>query len=171
MFRWVGMPSPKEIVSPALSTSACEMMLVLRERLQCVEQLLAKPLFMLVWQRVAEVLNAFFYEQVILENSFNEGGAFQINFDITRNLFPLFGQYTQKPEAYFKDVKEACQVLTMNTGSALLLKDVLYCALHDPKSDPNVMPSDPIACLQEQGLYKLLPEQVEHLLRRRLDLS
>jgi len=47
----------------------------------------------------------------------------------------------------------------------------LYCALHDPKSDPNVMPSDPIACLQEQGLYKLLPEQVEHLLRRRLDLS
>jgi len=64
MFRWVGMPSPKEIVSPALSTSACEMMLVLRERLQRVEQLLAKPLFMLVWQRVAEVLNAFFYEQV-----------------------------------------------------------------------------------------------------------
>ena len=68
-------------------------------------------------------------------------------------------------------VKEACQVLTMNTGSALLLKDVLYRALHDPKSDPNEMTSDPVACLQEQGIYKLLPEQVELLLRRRLDLS
>ena len=43
------------------------------------------------------------YLQVILQNHFNEGGAMQLNFDMTRNLFPLFGQYTQKPENYFKE--------------------------------------------------------------------
>ena len=63
-FRWVGMPSPKELISPALSVTACEMMLVLRERLQHIEQLLAKQLFTTVWQKVAEVLNTFFYEEV-----------------------------------------------------------------------------------------------------------
>ena len=39
---------------------------------------------------------------MILANHFNEGGASQLNFDMTRNLFPLFGQYTNRPESYFK---------------------------------------------------------------------
>jgi len=41
--------------------------------------------------------------QVILRNSFNEGGAVQLQFDMTRNLFTLFAAYTTKPENYFKE--------------------------------------------------------------------
>lgn len=40
-------------------------------------------------------------EDVILENTFNEGGAQQLHFDVRRNLLPLFSQYTSKPDAYF----------------------------------------------------------------------
>ena len=40
--------------------------------------------------------------QIILSNHFNDGGAMQINFDITRNLIPLFGDFTTNPEAYFR---------------------------------------------------------------------
>jgi RINT-1 / TIP-1 family len=41
--------------------------------------------------------------QVIRNNHFNEGGAAQLQFDMTRNLFPLFGAYTAKPENFFKE--------------------------------------------------------------------
>ena len=40
---------------------------------------------------------------MILENRFNEGGAAQLQFDMLRNLFPLFAQYTHKPDSYFKE--------------------------------------------------------------------
>lgn len=36
-------------------------------------------------------------------NIFNEGGAAQFNFDMTRNMFPLFAEYTQRPENHFKE--------------------------------------------------------------------
>lgn len=48
------------------------------------------------------LLFQFIYEEVILQNHFNEGGALQLQFDMTRNLFPLFGQYTAHPESYFQ---------------------------------------------------------------------
>ena len=41
--------------------------------------------------------------QVVLQNRFNEGGAIQLQFDMTRNLFPLFGEYTHKPESYLRE--------------------------------------------------------------------
>ena len=41
--------------------------------------------------------------QLILANHFNESGGAQLQFDMSRNLFPLFGQYTAKPENYFKE--------------------------------------------------------------------
>jgi len=41
--------------------------------------------------------------QLILANKFNEGGAMQLQFDMTRNVFPLFAAYSAKPENYFKE--------------------------------------------------------------------
>lgn len=40
--------------------------------------------------------------QVILANHFSDGGAAQLHFDMSRNLFPLFGQYCKRPENFFK---------------------------------------------------------------------
>ena len=39
---------------------------------------------------------------MILTSHFSEGGAVQLQFDMTHNLFPLFREYTQ-PEAYFRE--------------------------------------------------------------------
>jgi hypothetical protein len=44
----------------------------------------------------------FIYEEVILQNNFNEGGAAQLQYDMTRNMFPLFAQFTQKPDVHFR---------------------------------------------------------------------
>lgn len=40
--------------------------------------------------------------QIIMANHFNEGGAAQLQFDMSRNLFPLFSHYCKRPENYFK---------------------------------------------------------------------
>lgn len=37
----------------------------------------------------------------MLVNHFNSGGAEQLQYDILRNLFPLFGLYISKPESFF----------------------------------------------------------------------
>lgn len=45
----------------------------------------------------------FSFWQIILQCHFNEGGAAQLQFDLTKNLFTLFLEYTQKPENFFKE--------------------------------------------------------------------
>ncbi|KAL8616926.1 hypothetical protein ACOMHN_041845 [Nucella lapillus] len=169
---WLVHPSHKDLMSSmGLSPSACEMLLVLKGHLGHVGDLLSRPLFTKFWQRLAARLNTFLLNEVILTNHFSEGGAFQLQFDMTRNLFPVFGEFTQKPEGYFRDVKEACTLLTLKTGSAILLKEVLYSALHEPSQDPNVKQTDPKAALHEVGVFALTPEQAETVLSLRANLS
>lgn len=62
-------------------------------------------------------------------------------------------------------------MLTLSAGSALLIKEVIYRALHDPHSVTNARPTDPIAALHDIGIYKLTLEEVETLLSLRIDLS
>lgn len=99
--------------------------------------------------------------QLILYNHFNEGGAAQLQFDMTRNLFPLFGHYCKRPENFFKHVKEACIILTLNVGAALLLQDLLreaeeIIALESQQPSPE-------AALNELGVFRLTPYDVSIL--------
>ncbi|XP_004635050.1 RAD50-interacting protein 1 [Octodon degus] len=156
--RWLSLPSQSEQAVMSLSSSACPFLLTLRDRLLQLEQQLCFSLFKMFWQMLVEKLDVYIYQEVILANHFNEGGAAQLQFDMTRNLFPLFSHYCKRPENYFKHVKEACLVLNLNVGSALLLKDVLQSASGQPSAT---------AALNEVGIYKLAQGDVEILLNLR----
>ncbi|XP_003469848.1 RAD50-interacting protein 1 [Cavia porcellus] len=156
--RWLSLPSQSEQAVMSLSSSACPFLLTLRDRLLQLEQQLCFSLFQMFWQQLVEKLDVHIYQEVILANHFNEGGAAQLQFDMTRNLFPLFSHYCKRPENYFKHVKEACVVLNLNVGSALLLKDVLQSASGQPPAT---------AALNEVGIYKLAQRDVEILLNLR----
>jgi len=65
-------------------------------------------------------------------------------------------------------VKEACTVLTLGAGSALLLKEILHNALHKSQHVPL---TDPVAALHDIGVYKTQLEDVELLLSLRVDLT
>jgi len=65
-------------------------------------------------------------------------------------------------------VKEACTVLTLSSGSALLMKEILYNALHESALAPQ---TDPVAALHDIGVYKTQLEDVELLLSLRVDLA
>uniref|UniRef100_A0A8C3X8B3 RAD50-interacting protein 1 n=1 Tax=Catagonus wagneri TaxID=51154 RepID=A0A8C3X8B3_9CETA len=156
--RWLSLPSQSEQAVMSLSSSACPLLLTLRDRLLQLEQQLCFSLFKIFWQMLVEKLDIYIYQEIILANHFNEGGAAQLHFDMTRNLFPLFSHYCKRPENYFKHVKEACIVLNLNVGSALLLRDVLQ----SPSGQPPAA-----AALNEVGIYKLAQQDVEILLNLR----
>ncbi|KAM4874353.1 RAD50-interacting protein 1 [Thomomys bottae] len=156
--RWLSLPSQSEQAVMSLSSLACPFLLTLRDHLLQLEQQLCFSLFKTFWQMLVEKLDVYIYQEIILANHFNEGGAAQLQFDMTRNLFPLFSHYCKRPENYFKHVKEACIVLNLNIGSALLLKDVLQSASGQPPAT---------AALNELGIYKLAQQDVEILLNLR----
>ncbi|XP_039289742.1 RAD50-interacting protein 1 [Nilaparvata lugens] len=85
--RWFAMSSPHDEVSPQVTPSACPMFQVLAFKLHQLEQLLSHSLFTAAWKKIATQLNTFILEELILENTFNEGGAAQLQLDMTRNLF------------------------------------------------------------------------------------
>ncbi|XP_022790195.1 RAD50-interacting protein 1-like [Stylophora pistillata] len=101
--KWHTFPSPKDVILLTLSSSACEMLLFLKGRFQILREQLASTIFSVIWKNLAKALNKFIYNEIILECHFNEGGAAQLQFDLTKNLFTLFLEYTQKPENFFKE--------------------------------------------------------------------
>ncbi|XP_051974974.1 RAD50-interacting protein 1-like [Xyrauchen texanus] len=164
--RWISLPSQCDQATMSLSSSACAMMLCLRDHLLQLQQLLCLPLFQMFWQGLAERLDCFIYEDLILYNHFNEGGAAQLQFDMTRNLFPLFGHYCKRPENFFKHIKEACIILTLKVGPALLLCDVLKQDEDEDEALNHQQPS-PESALNELGVYKLAPSDVLILINLR----
>ncbi|XP_069485228.1 RAD50-interacting protein 1 [Ambystoma mexicanum] len=166
--RWLALPSQAEQAVMSLSSTACPMLLMLRDRLLQLEQQLCHSMFQIFWQMLAERLDMYIYQEIILANHFNEGGAAQLQFDMTRNLFPLFSHYCKRPENYFKLIKEACIILNLKVGSALLLRDVLQSASENGNETvlKTKQPSA-TAALNEVGVYKLAQRDVEILFNLR----
>ncbi|XP_061662102.1 RAD50-interacting protein 1 [Syngnathoides biaculeatus] len=157
--RWFSHPSQQDLSATSLSSSACPMMLCVRDSLLNLQQVLSLSLFQLAWQGLAERLDNFLYQEVVLSNNFSDGGAAQLQFDMTRNLFPLFGHYCKRPENFFKHVKEACIILCLNVGSAILLRDLIKessSAENGGDWTGRDEPS-PQSALNELGVYYLAP--------------
>ncbi|XP_071358097.1 RAD50-interacting protein 1 [Trachinotus anak] len=165
--KWLSLPSQHDQSTMSLSSSACPMMLCLRDRLLNLHQVLSLSLFQLAWQGLAERLDNFLYQDVILTNHFSDGGAAQLQFDMTRNLFPLFGHYCKRPENFFKHVKEACIILCLNVGSALLLRDLLKESEEETRDMGGIEDPPPESALNELGVYCLAPCDVLILLKLR----
>ncbi|XP_068573145.1 RAD50-interacting protein 1 [Cebidichthys violaceus] len=165
--RWLSIPPQQDQSTMTLSSSACPMMLCVRDRLLNLHQVLSLSLFQLAWQGLAERLDTILYQDVILSNHFSEGGAAQLQFDMTRNLFPLFGHYCKRPENFFKHVKEACIILCLNVGSAILLRNLLKESEEEGTDWASAGDPRPESALNELGVYCLAACDVLILLNLR----
>ncbi|XP_040031409.2 RAD50-interacting protein 1 [Gasterosteus aculeatus] len=165
--RWLSLPAQQDQSTMTLSSSACPMMLCVRDRLLNLHQVLSFSLFQLAWQGLAERLDHVLYQDVILSNHFSEGGAAQLQFDMTRNLFPLFGHYCKRPENFFKHVKEACLILCLNVGSAILLRNLLKESEEQGTGLASAEDPPPECALNELGVYCLASCDVSILLNLR----
>ena len=66
-------------------------------------------------------------------------------------------------------MKEACILLNLNVGSAILLKELLNTALHRPHRDSGKI-TEVTAALHEAGVFKLTLDQAELIFSKRTNL-
>ena len=78
---------------------------------------------------------------------------------------PLFAVYTARPQHYFRETLEAISLLCLAPGSAILLRQVIHTALHGD----SVTPQDPLAALQDVGVFRLDAEEAELVLSLRVE--
>uniref|UniRef100_A0A0C9RPF7 Rint1_0 protein n=2 Tax=Fopius arisanus TaxID=64838 RepID=A0A0C9RPF7_9HYME len=159
--KWFAMQNKKEVVSLSVTPSGCPMFQELASGLHKLHQILALELFNTAWKNLAGQLDQYLFEEIVLVNRFNVGGAEQLQFDVTRNLFPLFGLYTNKPESYFPLMREACILLNTLLGSALLLMETL-------ENQDETRCSEALA---ELGVHKMNLENALMVLATRTDIS
>lgn len=74
-----------------------------------------------------------------------------------------------QPFSSLHSIKEACNILTLKVGPALLLLEVLKQA-EDEDGALNPEQPSPESALNEMGIYKLAPSDVQILLKLRSNL-
>ncbi|KAK4308919.1 hypothetical protein Pmani_019414 [Petrolisthes manimaculis] len=145
-----------------LSPSICPLLEVLARHLHSLKDSLAPRLFMQLWKIVAHDLDKYVYEEVILETRYSDTGAAQFKFDMTRGLFPIFGEFTQKPQNYFRQVKESSILLTLPWPTVVLLRDTIRMCQEDQDAFSLVV--SPVKALAEHGVSLLTPPQADTVL-------
>lgn len=100
--NWVTMLEQNNREPFILSYSAGEMFQLLVTNLHELEQELSTKLFNSCLRFIANSLDDFFIDSMIMNIKFSNGGASQFKFDMIRNLVPLFGQYSRRPGHLFK---------------------------------------------------------------------
>ncbi|CAG9859732.1 unnamed protein product [Phyllotreta striolata] len=164
--NWLTMKVNKEFRSLSLTPTACSMFEVLSKRLHQLQKSLQGKLFTFVWRSIAQQLDSYLFEDLVLDNRFSEGGALQFKFDIVRNLIPLFLQFSQKPQNYFTQVIESCNLLNLSKGSALLLRETLL-ALEGATGVEDTRGK----VLQEIGVTYFTPKMAVRILNQRADIT
>lgn len=100
--HWISMLEQNAKEPFILSATAGEMFQVMVTSLHNLESELSTNIFCVVLRMIGEKLDEFFLDAMIMNTKFSAGGAAQFHFDMTRNLFPLFGQYARRPDLIFK---------------------------------------------------------------------
>lgn len=99
---WPTMPDQNNKEPFILSPSAGEMFQVMVTILHNLERELSSNLFNLTLRLIAQQIDSYMLDSMIMNTKFSAAGAAQFNYDMTRNLFALFGQYCRRPDLLFK---------------------------------------------------------------------
>ncbi|KAJ8916099.1 hypothetical protein NQ315_004465 [Exocentrus adspersus] len=164
--RWAFMKANKEYRSLSLTPSACPMFEILSKRLHQLQKSLQSKLFTYIWRSIAQQLDTYLFEDLVLDTRFSEGGALQFKFDVTRNLIPLFSQFSERPNNYFTQLIESCVLLNISKGSALLLRETIL-ALEGATGVEDTRGK----ALKEIGVSNFTPKMAVKILNQRTDIT
>lgn len=166
--QWVTMPKQNSNETFVLSQSAGEMFQVTIAILHDLESALSTKIFNSTLRRMAKKLDDYFIDSMIMNTKFSEGGASQFKYDIARNLIPLFGQYSRRPGLLFKNLSDACTLLSLPFGTALLLHETLKSGNKTTNSEELKQMKE---ALKEVGIVSLPITLAVDILERRNDIS
>lgn len=166
--QWVTMPKQNTHEPFTLSQSAGEMFQVTIAILHDLESALSTKVFNSALRRMAKKLDDYFIDSMIMNTKFSEGGSAQFKFDIQRNLLPLFGQYSRRPGLLFKNLSDACTLLSLPFGTALLLHQALKSGNRTTNSEELKKMKE---ALKEVGIVSLPITLAVDVLERRTDIA
>ena len=96
-FRWFCMKN----FNKEISSGAFELLNFIASNLVSLQNLLAAVLFQKILYEIIDETNLALLENVVLENSFNQFGALQLDFDISNGFISVFKLHMKKPEVHF----------------------------------------------------------------------
>lgn len=166
--QWVTMPKQSPHEPFTLSQSAGEMFQVTIAILHDLESALSTKVFNSALRRMAKKLDDYFIDSMIMNTKFSEGGSAQFKYDIQRNLLPLFGQYSRRPGLLFKNLSDACTLLSLPFGTALLLHQTLKSGNRTTNSEELKKMKE---ALKEVGIVSLPITLAVDVLERRTDIA
>ncbi|XP_024084598.1 RAD50-interacting protein 1 isoform X2 [Cimex lectularius] len=156
--KWFAM-TEEDVDMTMVTQSACSMFQALVDNLHLVHKKLSFKLFNSYWKLVANNLNMFLLEDLILDTHFSPYGGQALEKDIINFLIPIFQTYTDVPETYFLQVEEAACLLGLEEVSDSCRRSILTGNIND--------------VVKDLGRYArhLKPEQIMAVIRRRMDIA
>lgn len=88
------MASFSEYYKPTLTQSAADMFISLKNLLYLLNDSMAKSAFQSIVKRLTVELDKFFYNDIIMQNQFNEGGVLQLDYDVNKYLIPILNEFS-----------------------------------------------------------------------------
>ncbi|CAD7003380.1 unnamed protein product [Ceratitis capitata] len=159
---WSSLPEQNCKEPFILSSTAGEMFQVMVTTLHNLERDLSLNLFTLTLRKIANQVDDFLFDSLVMNNKFTPAGAAQFNFDMSRNLLALFGQYCRRPDLLFKKVHDSNKLLNATRGTALLLYETL-------KSETKL--EEKMNALKELGIVNFKNKTCIDVLERRTDIK
>lgn len=92
--KWMCMPLVCEFYKQTLTDSASDMLISLRNILHLLKDSIPQDVFNTIIKKISAELDVFYYKDLILNNTFNEGGIDQLNYDINKYLMPILNEFT-----------------------------------------------------------------------------
>ncbi|KAJ8728082.1 hypothetical protein PYW08_016467 [Mythimna loreyi] len=159
--KWHGLMIVEEM---ALSVSAalCRPLSALCARLSVAAARLAPTLTTRLRAHLADIVDNYIFEEIVLENWFNTGGTMQFTHDVKRNLVPAFAPPNKLATQVYQlpRLLEACKLLNLDYGDARRLRALL-----------TKQPAAADQTLDDYNIRYILPEQALQILNQRTDLS
>ncbi|XP_022164709.1 RAD50-interacting protein 1 [Myzus persicae] len=109
--RWHIMETLIDENKYSITDSGWVMYETLTENLNTLNKSLPTSLFNKCWPIFATKMSTFLFNDILLANMFNRGGAQHLLCDVRYKLLPIFSKYTAKPTIYIERLLEACRVL------------------------------------------------------------
>lgn len=102
--KWMCMPLASELNKQTLTDSASDMLISLRNILHLLKDSVTEDIFNTIIKKISSELDIFYYKDLIMNNTFNEGGIDQLKYDMNKYLIPILNEFISdcNINSYFK---------------------------------------------------------------------
>ncbi|RNA14133.1 RAD50-interacting 1 isoform X1 [Brachionus plicatilis] len=179
--KWMCMPLVSEFYKQTLTDSASDMLISLRNMLHLLKDSINQEIFNTIIKKLSSELDIFYYKDLILHTTFNEGGIHQLDYDINKYLMPILNEFAIdfNVNSFFRLTNESISLIKMKQGPAILLKGLIEKALVIEENRGIIQSSDydlktnvynAKNALKELNIHHLTCEQSRKILSLRADL-